>query len=216
MKHVFIFLLFLVFFENAPAQLTVSIHWGTKPIALEKYYSLGKDSIRFNELKMYVSDVDFKNQIRQHHIHGVQLIDLAEERSLTLFPDFPVTSYESMSFQFGLDSAYHVSETVDGPLNPMNGMYWAWNSGYIQFKCTGTSSSIPLADQIFEYHLGGYRQPFETVLPIEIKIKGNKLILNIKPFFEHTFNFQEVQRVMIPGRIAQTYCQELAKFFRSE
>ena len=64
--------------------------------------------------------------------------------------------------------------------------------------------------------VNGAGQPFETVLPIELPIIGNQLILNIKPFFEHTVNFQKVQRVMIPGRIAQWYCQELSEHFRSE
>ena len=207
----------LIFFaQQVSAQLHLQFMWGTEHISLGKTYYIGKDSIKFDELKMYLSDFHFQKQTRQHHIQGVQLIDLAEDQSLTLFPDFPVSEYESMSFRFGLDSSYHVSESVEGDLDPLKGMYWAWNSGYIQFKCTGTSSSIPLTDQTFEYHLGGYRQPVETVLPMEIKIKGNKLILNIKPFFDQTVDFQQVQRVMIPGKMAKTYCQELAKFFRSE
>jgi hypothetical protein len=98
----------------------------------------------------------------------------------------------------------------------MNGMYWAWNSGYIQFKCTGTSSLIPLLDKTFEFHLGGYRAPFETVQSIQLPILGNKLILDIKPFFEQTVDLPLIQRVMIPGNMAQSYCQELSKSFRSE
>jgi hypothetical protein len=147
---------------------------------------------------------------------GPQLIDLEDPSSLVLFPEFPVSEYQSLRIHFGLDSSYHVSESVDGPLNPMNGMYWAWNSGYIQFKCTGTSSLIPLLDKTFEFHLGGYREPFETVESIQLPILGNKLILDIKPFFEQTVDLPLIQRVMIPGKMAQSYCQELSKSFRSE
>jgi hypothetical protein len=64
--------------------------------------------------------------------------------------------------------------------------------------------------------LGGCRQPFETLQSIQLAIKGNTLILDIKPFFEQTVDLTMIQRVMIPGKLAQSYCQELSKSFRSE
>ncbi len=216
MKQLVTFMVFMVFSHQAHTQLNVSIRWGNEPITLEKYYILGKDSLMFHELKLYLSDFQFEKETRKQVLVGPHFIDLEDPNSLRLFPDFPVAEYQSLRFHFGLDSSYHVSESVDGPLNPMNGMYWAWNSGYIQFKCTGTSSSIPLTDKTFEYHLGGYRQPFETLEYIQIPIKGNTLILDIKPFFEKTVDLPLIQRVMIPGNMAQSYCQELSKSFRSE
>ncbi len=216
MKQLFTFIVFMLLFKQAHSQLNVSLRWGKEPLILEKYYIFGKDSLMFHELKLYLSDFQFEKKTRKHVLVGPQLIDLEDPNSLMIFPDFPVAEYQSLRFHFGLDSSYHVSEIVDGPLNPMNGMYWAWNSGYIQFKCIGTSSTIPLTDQTFEYHLGGYRLPFETLLPIQLAIHGNKLILDIKPFFEQTVDFTSVQRIMIPGKIAQSYCRELSKSFRSE
>ena len=216
MKQLVTFMVFMVFYHQAHTQLNVSLRWGTEPIRLEKYYFLENDSLIFHELKLYLSDFQFEKETRKQVLVGPQFIDLEDPNSLRLFPDFPVSEYQSLRFHFGLDSSYHVSESVDGPLNPMNGMYWAWNSGYIQFKCTGTSSAIPLTDSTFEYHLGGYRQPFETLEYIHLAIKGNTLILDIKPFFEQTVDFPLVQRVMIPGKLAQSYCRELSKSFRSE
>lgn len=216
MKQLFTCIVLMVFLHPAHAQLNVSVRWGSEPITLEKPYFNGKDSLIFRELKLYLSDFQFEKETRKQVLVGPQLIDLEDPNSLVLFPEFPVAEYKSLRFHFGLDSSYHVSESVDGPLNPMNGMYWAWNSGYIQFKCIGTSSSIPLTDQTFQYHLGGYRQPFETLLPVQLAIHGNKLILDIKPFFEQTVDFPLVQRIMIPGKLAQSYCRELSKSFRSE
>jgi hypothetical protein len=216
MNQLVTFFVFMTFFHQGHTQLNVSVRWGSEPINLEKYYFLGKDSLIFHELKLYLSDFQFEQETRKQVLVGPRFIDLEDPSSLQLFPDFPVAEYQSLRFHFGLDSSYHVSESVDGPLNPMNGMYWAWNSGYIQFKCTGTSSSIPLTDQTFEYHLGGYRQPFETNESINLAIKGNTLILDIKPFFEQAVDFPLVQRVLIPGKLAQSYCRELSKNFRSE
>jgi hypothetical protein len=216
MKQLFTFFLFMAFFHQAHTQLNVSVRWGSEQITLEKYYLLGKDSLIFHELKLYLSDFQFEKETRKQVLVGPRFIDLEDSNSLHLFPDFPVDEYQSLRFHFGLDSSYHVSESVDGALNPMNGMYWAWNSGYIQFKCTGTSSSFSSTDNTFEYHLGGYRQPFETLESIQIPIKGNTLILDIKPFFEQTVDFTLVQRVMIPGKLAQSFCREVSKSFRSE
>jgi len=216
MKQLFTFIVFMVFFHHVHAQLNVSVRWGNEPITLENHYFLGEDTLIFHELKLYLSDFQFEKETRKQVLIGPRFIDLEDPSSLQLFPDFPVEEYQSLRFHFGLDSSYHVSESVEGPLNPMNGMYWAWNSGYIQFKCTGTSSSITLTDQTFEFHLGGYRQPFETLQSIQLAIKGNTLILDIKPFFEQTVDLTMIQRVMIQGKLAQSYCQELSKSFRSE
>jgi len=138
---------------------------------------------------------------------------LANEQSLTLFTDFPIKEYETMSFQFGMDSSYHVSESVEGDLDPLKGMYWAWNSGYIQFKCTGKSTRIPLEDQTFEFHLGGYRKPNETKVPMTIEMKGDTLVLDLQPFFEQVAHLEEVQRIMIPCPLAKSYCQFIARNF---
>jgi hypothetical protein len=216
MKQLFTFIVFMVLFNQAHSQLNVSIRWGTEPVILEKHYILEKDSLIFHELKFYLSDFEFKKETRRHVVVGPQLIDLEDSATFQLFPNFSVGDYQLVRFHFGLDSSYQVSEIVDGPLNPMNGMYWAWNSGYIQFKCTGSATGIPLTDQTFEYHLGGYRKPFATLVPIQLDLKGNTLILDVKPFFDHTVDFSSVQRIMIPGEIAQSYCRELSKFFRSE
>jgi hypothetical protein len=188
---------------------------GMQPIELGKEYTFGKESWRFQTVKFYVSEftsISAKGKVLNRI--PTTLVNLEDSSSQSI-GEIDAEAVR-IDFLLGTDSLCNVSGILEGALDPINGMYWAWNSGYIQFKCTGRSSAIPLIDQTFEYHLGGYRQPFETVLPIELPIIGNQLILNIKPFFEHTVNFQKVQRVMIPGRIAQWYCQELTEHFRSE
>ncbi|MEY3586163.1 MAG: hypothetical protein RLZZ243_1227 [Bacteroidota bacterium] len=204
----------LIFFaQQASGQLHLQFQWGSDIIQLEKVYKLGDDSIYFDELKMYVSDFHFQKQNRQHHILETHLIDLADQQSLTLFPDFPVKDYETISFQFGMDSSYHVSQSVEGDLDPLKGMYWAWNSGYIQFKCTGKCTRIPLEDQSFEFHLGGYRKPHETRIPMLLVIQGDTVILDMKPFFEQVAHLEVVQRIMIPSPLAKSYCQFIARNF---
>lgn len=204
---------FLFFAQHTSGQLHLQFQWGDESIALNKSYPLGRDSISFEELKMYLSDFQFEKSNRKQILLGPHLIDVAEETSLTLFPDFPVRSYDRLSFQFGLDSSYHVSASVEGDLDPLKGMYWAWNSGYIQFKCVGQSSEISLDDASFEFHLGGYRQPYKTNVPITLVIHGDTLVLDLRAFFEQAKPLENQQRIMIPGILAKNYCQFIAGQF---
>lgn len=204
---------FLFFAQHVSGQLHLQFQWGNEIIALNKSYPLGSDSISFEELKMYLSDFQFTQSNRKQIVLGAHLVDVADEKSMLLFPDFPIAGYDSLSFQFGLDSSYHVSASVIGDLDPLKGMYWAWNSGYIQFKCVGKSSNIPLEDQSFEFHLGGYRQPNQTNLPISMVIHGDILVLDLQAFFEKTNPLENHQRIMIPGVLAKNYCQIIARHF---
>lgn len=207
------FLFYLLSACHSWGQLRIECRWGAQQIVLGASYNLGSETISFDELKMYLSDFRFEGALRKSVFVGPHLIDLSDPASLNIFSDFPIEDYSRMTFQFGLDSTYHVSETVSGDLDPLKGMYWAWNSGYIQFKCTGNSSVIPQSDKQFEFHLGGYRKPLDTMVPISLDITGKTLVLDLKPFFENSVNFDEIQRIMIPGKLSKSYCQSIASHF---
>ena len=206
-------LAFLLLAQQVSGQLHLQFQWGKEIISLNKSYPLGNDSISFDELKMYLSDFQFIKSNRKQIVLGAHLVDAADEKSLLLFPDFPIDGYDSLTFQFGLDSSYHVSASVEGDLDPLKGMYWAWNSGYIQFKCVGNASILPMDDQSFEFHLGGYHQPNKTIVPISLVIQGDRLILDLQAFFEQTEPLKTTQRIMIPGALAKSYCQIIARQF---
>ena len=57
-------------------------------------------------------------------------------------------------FQIGIDSLTNVSGDLDGDLDPALGMYWAWNSGYINMKLEGKSSSCKSVKKEFQFHIG--------------------------------------------------------------
>ena len=216
MKRTKITILFLILAQLAFGQIHVQVQWGTESITLGKSYAYGKDSISFDQLKLYLTDFQFEGSTRKAIKVGAHLIDLESPESMNLFTEFSTGNYRTMSFQFGLDSSYHVSESVTGDLDPLKGMYWAWNSGYIQFKCTGKSTRIPTDDRLFEYHLGGYRKPNETMVHVTIEMKGDILVLDLKPFFEKDAQLEQVQRIMIPSPLAKSYCQSIAYYFYSK
>ena len=66
-------------------------------------------------------------------------------------------------------------------LDPVNAMFWAWNTGYIFLKLEGRSSFSKLPGNIFEYHIGGYKSPSNCIRTISLnferplQIENNKL-----------------------------------------
>jgi hypothetical protein len=59
----------------------------------------------------------------------------------------------------GVDSIDNCSGAQSGALDPINGMFWAWNTGYIYLKMEGISPFSHSNGNMLEYHIGGYRKP---------------------------------------------------------
>jgi hypothetical protein len=75
---------------------------------------------------------------------------------------------------------------VGNGLTPINGMYWAWQSGYIFVKWEGyIQNENDKAIQPFTFHLGGFQSPFRCDQPCSMVLKKskplNELQLSFKP-----------------------------------
>ncbi|MEN9332504.1 MAG: hypothetical protein RLZZ94_1594, partial [Bacteroidota bacterium] len=81
-----------------------------------------------------------------------------------------------VSFNLGIDSTINVSGAMEGDLDPMNNMYWTWQSGYINIKFEG---SIDDGVQR-EYHLGGYAYPNNALQKVNFKLnKSGDTVIHI-------------------------------------
>ena len=99
----------------------------------------------------------------------------------------PDDKYQSISFTIGVDSIHNCSGLQTGALDPTNAMFWAWNTGYIFLKLEGTADASHSPGHFFEYHIGGFRAPNNSIrsitLPFEktLKVKAkSKPIVRIK------------------------------------
>ena len=67
--------------------------------------------------------------------------------------NIPIGNYKSIQFMIGIDSISNLTiepKLLPSALDPLNGMYWSWNSGYIFLKTEGT-----VQDSIaFKHHIG--------------------------------------------------------------
>lgn len=70
----------------------------------------------------------------------------------------PEGDYTKVSFILGVDSLRSASgiDKRTGVLDPANGMYWLWNSGYIFFMMEGDSEHSTEKDKKYRYHIGGF------------------------------------------------------------
>lgn len=65
-------------------------------------------------------------------------------------------TYHSLLFLLGVDSIKNVSGAQTGPLDPLNDMFWTWNSGYVMAKMEGRSLQSKVVNNRVEYHIGGF------------------------------------------------------------
>jgi hypothetical protein len=118
-------------------------------------------------------------------------------------------------FLLGVDSLTNVSGAFGGDLDPIKGMYWAWNSGYVNLKLEGSSPACPTRRNEFQFHLGGYQPPYATAQqvalpgdvtgPIEVRMDVATLLQHIDLRVEHN--------VMSPGEQAVALSRTAANMF---
>lgn len=139
------------------------------------------------------------------------LIDAEDTNSWTVVLPRAVRS----GFQFGVDSLTNVSGAFGGDLDPLKGMYWAWNSGYINLKLEGSSPLTPYPSHEFELHLGGYLPPFATAQWVDLPEKGKGPVI-IDVDVSRLIKAADVRtrcNVMSPGERAVALANVAAQMF---
>ncbi len=111
------------------------------------YTNSSGESFTVTKLKYYISNVRLLNadSVVYSLPDGYFLVDESNQPSTKLsFPNVPGGAYTSIKFTLGVDSARNVSGAQTGALDPANGMFWTWSSGYIFYKLEGTSTAAPV------------------------------------------------------------------------
>lgn len=146
-----------------------------QPLALDQPLvdSTG-DTLRIETLRFYAGQFSAWENGRQHWSEGEQswhLLDAAQPEGLVLRLPLPShTAMQELRFTLGTDSLTNASGVFGGDLDPTTGMYWSWQSGYINFKIEGRSAGCPDRGGEFVYHLGGYGHPWGTSKPVILPV----------------------------------------------
>jgi hypothetical protein len=169
------------------------------------YYSI-------STLRFYISHLKVNDAVHRAKVH---LFDLEDSNTHILRID--TDAIHSVEFLLGTDSLTNVSGILDGPLDPILGMYWTWNSGYINFKIEGTSNRSLLPDKSFEYHIGGYLHPYTTSRNVKLVADESSKCVRIELRLDDWFNGLDVSTipsVMIPGPQAAQLADQLVPAFK--
>ena len=213
----YLFFLSFVYSLNCYGQLSIIPTWNKKPLELQHVYlTQNNDSISFSILKIYFSDFRFKDKIsgRITSIDTLIFYDLADSSTHSFFNDLNLSNYESVAFTLGLDSSKNVSGELENAYDPLLGMYWAWNTGYINLKIMGESSAVPTNSHEFEFHLGGYRSPFATAQNIQIDLNDQYIYFDLEKLFSESINLTKNHHIMLPCKDAFLISQGISACFK--
>ncbi len=186
------------------------------------YLKNSKDSLQFETLKFYVTNIKFllKNKIvfteKNQKNNGAHLIDNSDENSKKIsINTLKKITFDAIQFDIGVDSLTNVSGAMGGDLDPTKGMYWAWQSGYINAKIEGKSSLCNNRLNEFQFHLGGYQTGNNALQTVVLSIKKAnemRVFLNIGAFIEK-INLAKTNQIMSPSQEAVFISKHLATCF---
>lgn len=207
---------FFSFSQEKVKIVFIPLYEGERIELNSKLKSDNETSLEINTLRFYVSNIELsnENEVWKDPLQA-HLIDLEDSSSLRI--ETENIKAESIRFLIGIDSLTNVSGILDGDLDPIKGMYWTWNSGYINFKLEGKSSQFKQNNGVFEYHIGGYLPPYKTVQEINLPIHESGKTIEIEVELSTFLNDKSVvdnQEIMIPGKEASNLAQIFQTIFK--
>lgn len=226
-----VFLLFCCFQNYSQSnsdslRLNFSPKLNQLPLELNKnYISATKDTLSITTFKCYVSNIQIlyiDNSLFTQK-DSYRLLDFDNPNSFQI----PICKksdklISKITFNIGIDSLTNNAGAMTGDLDPIKGMYWAWQSGYINMKIEGKSSNCKTRKNEFQFHIGGYLPPYYAMRKIEISILKSQIPTNeidiaidLNDFFSNV-NLSKTNSVMIPGKVAMELANDSVKMFHLE
>ncbi|MGP8215709.1 MAG: MbnP family protein [Bacteroidia bacterium] len=169
---------------TTPVQTGLLIHFenyvGTRLLKLDSaaYKNELGQVYTVTRFKYYISNICLKKEDGGlFKLDESYLINEEEPASKEInLNEIPEGKYLSLSFIIGVDSLHNCSGAQAGALDPVNGMFWAWNSGYIFLKMEGKSPVSKSPGDLLEFHIGGYKSPYNCIRTIKLEL-GKGLII---------------------------------------
>ena len=178
---------------------------GSADLAFNTNYTNSSGEVfKVSKFTYYISNVSLTKtdgsvfKVAQDDSYFLIKEDVVASQTVEL-KNVPEADYKSITFTVGVDSVRNCApiDKRTGALDPANGMYWTWNSGYIFSMLEGTSDASTATNNVFQFHVGGFGGytapvppavnpnnirivtiPFEGVAQVRNKIE-TKIILGV-------------------------------------
>lgn len=173
------------------------------------------DTIEITKCRGYISSlkVNYSDDSYWFEHFSYHLLDFTDSNNNYItFPVDSAKSITSFEYTIGTDSLVNISGVYTGDLDPILGMYWAWNSGYINFKLEGNNSQTA-----FSYHVGGYVAPYATARRVTHLIDNDDNLTAININIDDIINSnigKELPSLMSPGSKSFEMASIIAKAFQ--
>nr|WP_294858819.1 MbnP family protein [uncultured Fluviicola sp.] len=200
-------------------QLTIDVNLtlGEQLVGLNRAASLNERSFQLEQARFYLSKFEFYQNDQLVAVDPVEayLVDFEiDSTRKIIFPAIQSAQIDEIRFLLGIDSITNTSGAMNGALDPMYGMYWSWQSGYINCKLEGTF--LTPEREAFQLHLGGYASPFSGAQRIVLKNSKTGIVqlnIDLNSLMRAVVLSKSDLHVMSPCIKAVEYAQLLAKSF---
>ena len=98
------------------------------------------------------------------------LVDEGDSSSLVLHLSTDLADIRRISFVVGVDSLANTGGVQGGDLDPMLGMFWTWNTGYVYARLEGESDSAHSPAHRFTWDIGGYKDPSNALRAVTLAL----------------------------------------------
>lgn len=204
---------------------------GTQDLELGSgnYVNAHADSFTVTLFNYYISNVKLKKSDGTYftETNSYHLIKETDAASLMFkLSEVPEGEYTEVQFMLGVDSTRNVSGAQTGALDPANGMFWSWNSGYIMAKVEGTSPQSTQTAQDLVFHVGGFsgaNSVLKTIkLPLSTRAKVTATIdpvitlkADVAAWFAapNVIDFAVLNAIHMPGVDAKMVADNYANMF---
>ena len=209
---------FAVKAQKTTTEISFQLLFDNLPLELTKQYPVSeKDTLTIDFLKFYISDITFLKEGTQvgkskekHH-----LIDAQHSLIYKALCTIKNKNFDTITFLVGLDSKTQEKGIQGGVLDPTNQMYWTWQNGFINFKLEGESSLCTTRKNKFQFHVGGFQEPYATSQEVSLKAKGAMPLLikvEVASFF-NAIDISQTNTVTSPNKNAVMVSKVLPNLF---
>jgi hypothetical protein len=207
--------------QNKSISLEFQPTYGGEPITISDEPSDVIDSIaeKITTAKFYISNLQLLKEkvVVFRESTPAFLLDASRASTLTIqLQNLKEMDFDAVQFDLGIDSVTNVSGAYGGDLDPTNGMYWTWQSGYINCKLEGRSARCHSKNNEFQFHVGGYQFPFSCLQTVSLAVKAVPSILvewDMEAILKH-INLSTSDHIMSPGEEAVRVAKIMAKAFQ--
>ena len=147
------------------------------------YTNAAGNQYKVETLRYYISNFTLiKSDNTERNFGNYKLIDAADSNKCKFtFDSVSNGTYKAIRFYLGIDSVHNHTGLQEGDLDPINGMIWTWNTGYIFFKNEGNFIDDTGGTSFLLYHYGADIGLATVDIPItEFEVKGNDHTLYLK------------------------------------